>query len=1018
MKKFTYLLLFICTSFLAYTQDVDSLHSKTHSCGIIVNPQKAHEIDSVYNILKKNLKSTKMLNSFLQVVYVPVKIHIVKSPTAIPEELGYELLAEAFIKLNKDFRPMNLQFFMCDDINYITNTNLYDFNISAEQSLLNAYDRNDALNIYFFKTITDGFLSFYGYTYFPSGLGRENRIYMNSNALYIKEQKYTLSHEIGHYFNLYHTFETFFGNELVTRGSGANCSTTGDLLCDTPADKYNTSYSSLDCYYYGVATDANGQRYQPFLDNMMSYYDGCANTFTAGQNTRMQSGYNIREALFQASGQYNYSYVPNTTILVNDLTAEISNCGVNLKWEDLSNLEKGFIVERATGTSTDFYPVGGVSANINNFFDRDVVAGQSYVYRVRTFHTTTVFSNTVAISTPPTLPPCYSTTYRNTFVRGCEENVSHFIRIFKEAKVLFQYSPKCVNAGYNDNTRDTPILALQKNQQYTYEIWKNNGLGKRIYIYIDFNNDKVFSASERIADIYIYKDRGIGTFTTPNIIPDGRTRMRITFGEGNFDALSEDFEVFFGTESNPKIDITNVPAAICAGQQLSIDFETLNLATNSSTLYQVQLSDSEGNFNFGQILGVGSSSPVVVNIPSNLIYSKFYRIRIISLHPNLKGNDRGVVVQKALNNYYFTVSSNSVIEGNLNSIIVYPDNKLDSDMWFYELSLKDGYVDKIYRDTASYNSLLYRAYPAFKITYSLKVGNLGCGFLLFDSTKIVDVVKNSQMLACYPFNGNTLDANGLYNVTVSGNPQLTQDRFGVANKAYLFNGTTDYMASAVNNNLKSNTWTVSAWVSTSLITSWTDATTYPIYRDIAYGLIMGPLVSSPTNPSYSNGWYFGGSQSTEGLMINKWVHLVGIYTPEYSKLFVNGKLINTSILDTKDKYQSLNQIFIGANPNNKFSGKIDDIKIYRGVLTDSEATALYYSASCDNPCLTVVVSQKNGLWNDASTWNCNRIPTQNDTVHIMKNHTVSIDGVDAKGKFVNIAGLLLYLNNGKILLSN
>jgi Concanavalin A-like lectin/glucanases superfamily/Pregnancy-associated plasma protein-A/GEVED domain len=1017
MKKFTYLLLFICTSFLAYTQDVDSLHSKTHSCGITVNPQKAHEIDSVYNILKKNLKSTKTLNSFLQVVYVPVKIHIVKSPTTTPE-LSNELLAEAFVKLNKDFRPMNLQFFMCDDINYITNTNLYDFNISAEQTLLNTYDRNDALNIYFFKTITDGFLSFYGFTYFPSGLGRENRIYMNSNALYVKEQKYTLSHEMGHYFNLYHTFETSFGNELVTRGSGANCSTTGDLLCDTPADKYGLAYFQSSCSYIWNDLDANGQRYQPPLDNIMSYYDGCANQFTAGQYTRMQSGYNIRETLFQASGQYNYSYVPNINILVNDLTAEISNCGVNLKWEDLSNFEKGFIVERATGTSTDFYPVGGVSANINNFFDRDVIAGQSYVYRVRTFHTTTVFSNTIAITTPPTLPSCYSTTYRNTFVRGCEENASHFIRIFKGTKALFQYSPKCANAGYNDNTRDTPILALQTNQQYSYEIWKNNGLGKSAKIYIDFNNDKIFSNSERIADVGIPQDRRVGTFVTPNIIPDGRTRMRITLGEGDYDATSEDFEVFFGTVSIPKIDITNIPAAICAGQQLSVEFETLNLVTNSSTLYQVQLSDSEGNFNFGQILGVGSSSPVVVNIPSNLIYSKYYRIRIVSLNPNFKGNDRGVVVQKPLNNYYFTVLSNNVIEGNLNQVIVYPDNKLDSDMWFYELSIKDSYVDKIYRDTSSYNSMYYGAYPAFKTTYSVKVGNLGCGTILFDSTKIVNVVKNNQILACYPFNGNTLDANGLYNLTVSGNPQLTQDRFGVANKAYLFNGTTDYMSSAANNNLKCNTWTVSAWVSTSIITSWTDATTNPVYRAITHGFYMGPRLPSTTNPNNAIGWYFNGTQSTEDLMINKWVHLVGIYTPEYTKLFVNGKLMNTTLLNLKDKYQSLNQIFIGADPNYRFFGKIDDVKIYKGALTDVDATALYYSTSCDSPCQTIVVSQKNGFWNDASTWNCNRIPTQNDTVHIMKNHTVSVDGTDAKGKFVNIAGLLLYLNNGKISLSN
>src|SRR5262245_32710059 len=42
-----------------------------------------------------------------------------------------------------------------------------------------------------------------------------------------------LSHEIGHYFNLYHTHETFGG---VDCPGGPFCATRGDLCCDTPPD--------------------------------------------------------------------------------------------------------------------------------------------------------------------------------------------------------------------------------------------------------------------------------------------------------------------------------------------------------------------------------------------------------------------------------------------------------------------------------------------------------------------------------------------------------------------------------------------------------------------------------------------------------------------------------------------------------------------------------------------------------------------------------------------------------------
>ncbi|MBL0071623.1 MAG: hypothetical protein IPP34_07360 [Bacteroidetes bacterium] len=46
---------------------------------------------------------------------------------------------------------------------------------------------------------------------------------------------------MGHFFGLYHTFETQFGSELA---NGSNCATTGDLVCDTlpiPVSKYTST---------------------------------------------------------------------------------------------------------------------------------------------------------------------------------------------------------------------------------------------------------------------------------------------------------------------------------------------------------------------------------------------------------------------------------------------------------------------------------------------------------------------------------------------------------------------------------------------------------------------------------------------------------------------------------------------------------------------------------------------------------------------------------------------------------
>ena len=52
----------------------------------------------------------------------------------------------------------------------------------------------------------------------------------------------TLTHEMGHYFGLYHTFQ-----ETTTCGAEANCSTGGDRVCDTPVTILNASCSSPAC---------------------------------------------------------------------------------------------------------------------------------------------------------------------------------------------------------------------------------------------------------------------------------------------------------------------------------------------------------------------------------------------------------------------------------------------------------------------------------------------------------------------------------------------------------------------------------------------------------------------------------------------------------------------------------------------------------------------------------------------------------------------------------------------------
>lgn len=109
-----------------------------------------------------------------------------------------------------------------------------------------------------------------------------------------------LAHQLGHLFGLYDTFAIPNGIELV---DGSNCDSTGDMICDTPADPYgrvipipndtlNYTFSYLrGCEFIFEAQDTNGEFYQPDVGNIMSAYP-CKCGFTREQYLKMVEVYN------------------------------------------------------------------------------------------------------------------------------------------------------------------------------------------------------------------------------------------------------------------------------------------------------------------------------------------------------------------------------------------------------------------------------------------------------------------------------------------------------------------------------------------------------------------------------------------------------------------------------------------------------------------------------------------------------------------------------------------------------
>jgi len=82
----------------------------------------------------------------------------------------------------------------------------------------------------------------------------------------------------------------------------------------------------------------------------------------------------------------------------------VSPTQINLSWQDNSNNETGFSIERCTGNNcSNFAQIATVGANVTAFPDTTGLSGNNfYRYRVRAFNGSgnSAFSNVITVKTP------------------------------------------------------------------------------------------------------------------------------------------------------------------------------------------------------------------------------------------------------------------------------------------------------------------------------------------------------------------------------------------------------------------------------------------------------------------------------------------------------------------------------------------------------------------------------------------------------------------------------------------
>lgn len=333
------------------------------------------------------------------VIYVPVVFHLVGNSSGTGQ-INVSSVFRQLCKMNTDFEPNGIQFYLqggvMNGIKFINDTRIYtDPNSAVSQTLLRNTQNanNDAINIFVNQLVQKDEPGVLGRFY------REDDYIIISNGEVIGA-KSSLSHEVGHFFGLSHTFygweitdyicnqptpqTVYIGAlavpvEYVDRSK--NCFQAADRLCDTPAD-YNLGLGySGPCAWNGCAKDPDNEDLTPQTENMMGYFLNCISVFSGQQVSVMTTNYNSTPRTYLRSG-----YIPALTEIndvptllgpANNSTTQYFDA-VDLSWEAVPGAQ-GYVVTvdrfanfnispvevRTTGTSLKFL---GLSPNLRYYW--------------------------------------------------------------------------------------------------------------------------------------------------------------------------------------------------------------------------------------------------------------------------------------------------------------------------------------------------------------------------------------------------------------------------------------------------------------------------------------------------------------------------------------------------------------------------------------------------------------------------------------------------------------------------
>ena len=219
-------------------------------------------------------------------------------------------------------------------------------------------------------------------------------------------------------------------------------------------------------------------------------------------------------------------------------------------------------------------------------------------------------------------------------------------------------------------------------------------------------------------------------------------------------------------------------------------------------------------------------------------------------------------------------------------------------------------------------------------------------------------VPADGLVGYWGFNGNADDQSGNGNNGTVNGATLTTDRFGNVDKAYSFNGGSNYIQVANSNSLQNvNSITISAWINITQLYQSGGAGFFPIvsksnlqgtYGNYAFGFWSPNIIADLNNAETATAFPFS---------LGNWQNVVVTIGSGTTSFYLNGNLLwsGNSGVFPNNPVNNLPLIFGMDRPGlvEYANGKIDDIGIWNRVLSSQEISNIYnqvtpYSDTCNN----------------------------------------------------------------------